>query len=305
MKKIERILAMIVLLLENDVITTSEFSERFDVSKRTVFRDIQTIENAGFPISSSFGRNGGISLIDSFKLRSLSFTETEKQLILDSLTVNEKIIGETHEPSVLKEKVRLLSNHSSDDRSLSLSSPTVHRPAIEKYVLDINKQIRVAMTKKIKAVIKYADGTGEMTTRTVQPHELGLFNGSWFMRAYCELRQAFRFFKVTRIRSFTLTTENFSPKFDSKSDLASSKEFQIKLEFPKSSLGRLFDYYLANEMQILDDKIRVSFSSHSLEEIAAYLLRFHGSVTILAPNELKQEYSQIVKKLNNELNSDI
>lgn len=97
MKKMERTLAIIVLLLENATITTSEIAERFGVSKRTVFRDIQAIENAGFPIQSTYGRNGGVSLINSFKLRSHSFTELEKKLILESLTTNEKIIGEALE----------------------------------------------------------------------------------------------------------------------------------------------------------------------------------------------------------------
>ncbi|MGM0110080.1 helix-turn-helix transcriptional regulator [Enterococcus sp. DIV0187] len=305
MKKIERILAIIVLLLENDVITTSELAEKFDVSKRTIFRDIQTIENAGFPISSSYGRNGGISLIDSFKLRSLSFTEVEKKLILDSLVINEKIIGETIEPSVLKEKVRLLANVSLEDQSLSLGSPTVHRAAIEHHIYAINKQIRQAMNQKLKAVITYIDGQGEQTTRTVEPHELGLFNGSWFLRAYCEKRQAFRFFKVTRIISFALTSEKFNLRIDDKVDLTPSKEFQIKLEFKKVMLGKLYDYYLDDELQIFEDKIRVHFSSSSIEETATYLLRFHGNVVILEPDELKQEYTRIIQKINNSLNDDI
>ncbi|KAF1297859.1 hypothetical protein BAU15_08110 [Enterococcus sp. JM4C] len=305
MKKIERILAVIVLLLENDVITTSELAERFDVSKRTVFRDIQTIENAGFPISSSYGRNGGISLIDSFKLRSLSLTEVEKKLILDSLAINEKIIGETLEPSVLKEKVRLLANAALEDQSLSLGSPTVHRPVIEHHIYAINKQIRKSLNEKLKAVITYIDGQGDQTTRTVHPHELGLFNGSWFLRAYCEKRQAFRFFKVTRIRSFVSTSENFNLRFDDKADLAPSKEFQIKLEFKRSMLGKLYDYYIEEELQIIEDKIHVHFSSSSIEETATYLLRFQGNVTILEPDELKQQYTRIIQKINNSLNDDI
>lgn len=305
MKKIKRILAIIVLLLENDVIATSELSERFDVSKRTVFRDIQTIENAGFPISSSYGRNGGISLIDSFKLRSLSFTEIEKKLILESLTINEKIIGETLEPSVLKEKVRLLANASLESKTLSLGSPTVHRPAVERYIYDINKQIRKAINEKLKAVIIYIDGQGERTTRTVEPHELGLFNGSWFLRAYCEKRKAFRFFKITRIRSFVLTSEKFNLRIDEKVDLTPSKEFQIKLEFKKVMLGKLYDCYLEDELQILEDRILVHFSSSSIEETATYLLRFHGNVAILEPDELKLEYTRIVQKINNSLNDDI
>lgn len=296
MKKIERLLAMIVLLLEKESITSSELAKKFAVTKRTIFRDIQTIEQAGFPITSSYGRNGGISLIDSFKLRTLSFTETEKQLILDALTMNEQLVGEALELSVLKEKVQLLAEHSSHDKTLSMSSPTVHRPSIEKYIFEINKQIRIAMNKKLKITISYVDSSGKFTTRTIAPHKLGFFNGSWFLRGYCELRQAFRFFKVTRIRTIFLTSETFLPKVDSQTDFVSSKEYKITVSFAKNELGRLFDYYLEDELEILENSVLIRFSACDLEEISNFLLRFHGNVTILEPDELKHKYSDILKK---------
>lgn len=102
-----------------------------------------------------------------------------------------------------------------------------------------------------------------------------------------------------------MTSEKFNLRIDDKADLAASKEFQIKLEFKKVMLGKLYDYYLDDELQILEDKIRVHFSSSSIEETATYLLRFHGNVVILEPDELKQEYTRIVQKINNSLNDDI
>lgn len=92
MKKIERILAIIVLLLDNEVVSATELAQRFEVTKRTIFRDIETIELAGFPIISQPGRNGGFSLMNSFKLRTYTYNGEEKQDILNALNVKEGIL---------------------------------------------------------------------------------------------------------------------------------------------------------------------------------------------------------------------
>lgn len=89
MKKIERILSIIVLLLENEVIPATQLATRFNVTKRTIFRDIETIEMAGFPIVSFIGRKGGYSLLNSFKLRTYTYTDAEKQDILSALQMKE------------------------------------------------------------------------------------------------------------------------------------------------------------------------------------------------------------------------
>lgn len=93
MKKIERILAIIVLLLENEIVSTAQLAQRFEVTKRTIFRDIETIELAGFPIISHPGRKGGFSLVDSFKLQTYTYSGEEKQDILNALNIKEGLFG--------------------------------------------------------------------------------------------------------------------------------------------------------------------------------------------------------------------
>lgn len=298
MKKMERILAIVIMLLDREIVTTTELAEQFNVTTRTIFRDIETIEYAGFPIVSQTGRNGGISLMNSFKLRSLTFTEDEKKVIIEALTIKEHLIGKSIEPSVIKEKIQILLESSSIIRpNISVSYASIHPPAIEQLVSSRNKIIEQAMLNKLKLKIHYIDGKGEDTTRIVWPHELGMFNGSWFMKAFCEARQDFRVFKVTRIRKLTILADIFIPRPIDLGEWATIRAKWVKLEFSKTALGQIYDFYTEDEIQVLDETVMVTFNSQNLSNTAAYLLGYGEKVTILEPEELITEYQELVKNL--------
>lgn len=294
----ERILAIIIMLLDREIVTTTELAEQFNVTTRTIFRDIETIEYAGFPIVSQTGRNGVISLMNSFKLRSLTFTEDEKKVIIEALTIKEHLIGKSIEPSVIKEKIQILLESSSIIRpNISVSYASIHPPAIEQLVSSRNKIIEQAMLNKLKLKIHYIDGKGEDTTRIVWPHELGMFNGSWFMKAFCEARQDFRVFKVTRIRKLTILADIFIPRPIDLGEWATIRAKWVKLEFSKTALGQIYDFYTEDEIQVLDETVMVTFNSQNLSNTAAYLLGYGEKVTILEPEELITEYQELVKNL--------
>lgn len=77
--KIERLLSIIILLLDKQIISANTLAKNFEVSKRTIYRDIETLEYAGFPIISYPGINGGFGLLDTFKIHSFTFSDYEKQ----------------------------------------------------------------------------------------------------------------------------------------------------------------------------------------------------------------------------------
>lgn len=298
MKKIERILAIIILLLDRDTITTTELAEQFNVTKRTIFRDIETIELAGFPIIAKSGRHGGFSLMDSFKLRVLTFTKEEKELILKALTIKERLVGNPHDSTVIKEKIAtLLDTSSTAPHPISLSSPTIHRPIVETYIKSLSPLITAAIEKKTKLAIAYIDGGGQKTARIIWPHDLGFFNGSWFLQAFCETRQALRFFKLTRIRDITLLTDTFDPLLINEADWATVKKERITLEFTRRSLGKVYDFFVEEEIHVLPDNVLVTYSAYSLNDVASYLLGFGSDVTILAPKELITEHRRLINDL--------
>lgn len=299
MKKIEWILAIIIPLLDHQLLMTTELAKRFEVSKRTIFRDMETIEQAGFPISSLPGRQGGFLLIDSIKLHSLTYTEEEKKKVLTALKLQENLIGTQQTQSGIKEKISLLlQDPTTLATTVSIDSPTVHRAIVEKAVYKKNSLIESALSQNLKVKIQYIDGNGQFTTRIVLPHELILFNGSWFMYAFCESRQDFRFFKVTRIRQLEILTESFMPFTDLTKKWPAINQQTVKLQFPRESLGRLYDYYTDKEIDVTDDHVIVTFLSTSLSKVARYLLGFGSNVSILEPKDLVEEHQRLIKELS-------
>ncbi|WP_207695195.1 hypothetical protein DOK67_0001269 [Enterococcus sp. DIV0212c] len=301
MKKIERILAMIVLLLDNEVVSTAQLAQRFDVSKRTIFRDIETIELAGFPIISYAGRNGGFSLVNSFKLRTYTYSGEEKQDIINALNVKESLFGSVDQKNMIKEKIELMQGATNKEKKLkksfSFESPTMHRLEIEIETKKKINHINLALKQNNKLVINYVDNKGEYTQRTIHPYELMLMNGSWYIFSYCETRAAFRYFKVTRIRQLTIQATTFEPVAYSNKKQIETEEKLIHLRFRKEDLGKLYDYYTEDEMQVTETHIDVRVYTVQRKTIVPFLLMFGNGVNVIAPDELKEMHKEAIIRL--------
>ncbi|MGX7263460.1 helix-turn-helix transcriptional regulator [Enterococcus crotali] len=302
MKKIERILAIIVLLLENEIVSTAQLAQRFEVTKRTIFRDIETIELAGFPIVSHSGRNGGFSLVDSFKLRTYTYSGKEKQDILNALNVKEGLFGISDQQNTIKEKITQMqekTNQAENPKShFSFESPTMHRPEIEAETKRKINNINMALKKNRKLTIDYVDNKGDHTQRTIRPYELMLMNGSWYIYSYCEEREAFRYFKVTRIRQLTIQKIPFEPVAYSNRRLIERDGEIIQLRFKKEDLGKLYDYYTEDEIEVKADHVDVSIYANQQKTILPFLLMFGNGAKVIAPVELQELHKQEIVKLS-------
>lgn len=301
MKKIERILAIIVLLLDHEIVSTAQLAERFDVTKRTIFRDIETIESAGFPIVSHPGRKGGFSLISSFKLRTYTYSSEEKQAMINALDITEGLFGTLDRQSLLKEKISLMQNENKSFKqaktSFSFDSPSLHRPEIEAETKEKMNQINRALKKRQQLIIEYVDNKGERTKRTIHPYEMMLMNGSWYLYSYCEVRKAFRYFKVTRIREILIQAETFELLDYSNEKQVEENGDLIRLRFKKEILGRLYDYYTESEIQVADTHVDVTIYANQQATILPFLLMFGDGVKVISPVELKERHKQEIFKL--------
>ncbi|MDA9471313.1 helix-turn-helix transcriptional regulator [Enterococcus sp. 5H] len=302
MKKIERILAIIVLLLDNEVVSATQLAQRFEVTKRTIFRDIETIELAGFPIISQPGRNGGFSLMNSFKLRTYTYNGEEKQDILNALNVKEGLFGLFDQKSTIKEKISALqvadNQQKHPQQRFSFASPTMHRHEIEVETKLKIDRINATLKENRKLKITYVDNKGEFTHRMIHPYELMLMNGSWYIYSYCETREDFRYFKVTRIRQLETQQTTFLPSNYTEKTITREKDEHIHLRFKKEDLGKLYDYYTDDEIEISESYINVHISTSQQQTILAFLLMFGDSVTVISPETLKKLHIQEIKKLN-------
>lgn len=296
--RIERLFNILLYLLNHQKVTAAQLSEVFQVSKRTIYRDIDTLSPSGVPLFTVLGVNGGIQLMENYRLNRFTFSESEKNILIQSLNTQHTLI-ETDKATELVYKINLLQEGEQTSAfQVNFTEATLHRGSIERDVQNKLSAIQTAMSVGEKIQINYIAGDGTTTKRIVQPLELLLKDGSWYLSAYCELRKSQRLFKLTRIRSFDhLPLKN---DYLSKDDLMveTPNLTTIELQFEKNQLGKLYDYFLEKEMSLCDTCINVRFKYDSRKNILPFLLMFGSNVKVIAPIALKNSYQDEVKKMN-------
>lgn len=296
--KLERILAILVMVLERKVLA-SELAEKFEVSTRTIYRDMETLLYAGFPVVSLPGKNGGFTMLDTYKLATFTFSEAEKQILLEALEArSEFMLNDSQE--TLREKITLLQTEKPASNHIFFDSATQHRRQIEAEVKRKIAYIQKAFTTNKQLKISYIAMSGTETEREISPQKLNLMDGSWYLEAYCHKRAAVRHFKVTRITALKEIDKAIMEIVETKYQPGEME--RIVLEFPKNQLGKLLDYFLWEEMEIEEDFARVTFLYDLERQIIPFLLMFGSAVKILEPASLQKDYKAEVEKLYFNLN---
>ncbi|MBC2192976.1 YafY family transcriptional regulator [Listeria sp. FSL L7-0229] len=296
--KLERILAILVMILERKVLA-SELAEKFEVSTRTIYRDMETLLYAGFPVVSLPGKNGGFTMLDTYKLATFTFSEVEKQILLEALEArSEFMLNDSQE--TLREKITLLQTDKPASNHIFFDSATQHRRQIEAEVKRKIAYIQKAFTTNKQLKISYIAMSGTETEREISPQKLNLMDGSWYLEAYCHKRAAVRHFKLTRITALKEIDRAIMEIAETKYQPGEME--RIVLEFPKNQLGKLLDYFLWEEMETGEDYVRVTFLYDLERQIIPFLLMFGSAVKILEPASLQKEYRAEVEKLYFNLN---
>lgn len=215
MNRLTRITAILIQLQSKKIITAKEIAERFEVSLRTIYRDIKTLQDAGVPIGSQNGT--GYFIVDGYRLPPISLTEEEA----NSLIISEAFIKKQGDKSLSKnfhsllikikatlknfqkEKVELLSS-----RTLSFNKGNIIE---SNWLSDIQKSI----SSKSQLNITYKSiSKEELTNRTIEPQAVYFTNNVWVVIAFCHLRDGIREFRLDRIRSLNPTFIPFEKLLD-------------------------------------------------------------------------------------------
>ncbi|MEK4487283.1 YafY family protein [Psychrobacillus sp. FSL H8-0484] len=299
--KIERLLSILVVLLNNEIVSADELAKKFEVSKRTIYRDIESLALANLPVVTFHGRNGGVGLMASYKMDRYLFSDEEKQKIIEALKIQTSMVHE--DSQMLIDKLESLRGINNMSEHFSFYSPTIHRKEIEQNLQDKLILLKQAIALNRKLHIEYVSQSGEITHRVISPYKIVLNGGSWYLEAYCEKRNDRRLFKLTRIRNYTLLDEEFAVANVEEIDLAPSCEI-AELVFQRDQLGKLYDFFLEDEITIHENYIKVIFSFDNNRNLLPFLFMFSSSVEIIKPESLKRNYYNELNKIYNKLNSD-
>lgn len=201
---INRLLSIIYILMNKGTVTAAELAERFEVSVRTIYRDIESLSMAGIPVYTTKGRNGGIRLTEQFVLNKMLVSKKEQQQILAAL-YSLKETGAQEEEAILGKLGDFFMEKPESWVAIDFSDWSGTRK-------ELFNQIRDAILNRHVMRFDYYGQYGGMTHRCVEPIQLLFKEYTWYVRAYCRTKQDMRLFKVMRMKRIEVLDETFPPK---------------------------------------------------------------------------------------------
>lgn len=287
--KIDRLIGIITILLQKDKVTAPELAERFEVSRRTINRDIEDISKAGIPIVTTQGSGGGISILDSYKMDKTLLNDDELQAIFSGL----KGIDSISKTSYFTKMIEKLSGKNNriqvDDSVIIDLSSHYQKPLTQK--IDVIKNA-IHIRKCLSFRYYYEKGESE---RCIEPYRLIFKWSSWYVFGYCLDRQAYRLFKLNRLWNISVLDKEFIPReipenelqFD---DYFSSKTIHLKAVFSKSEKYRLIEEYGVNCYSYTDNgELLLERNFASYDNMRSWIFSFGDKVTILEPQQLCED----------------
>lgn len=290
---------IVYYLLEKRHATAAELARKFEVSVRTIYRDIDALSGAGIPVYAETGRNGGIYLMDKFVLDKAVLSETEQQEILTALQ-SLNVTNSINNSATLGKLSALFNVGSQDWIEVDFSRWGNKNNDNEKFELF---KLAVINHKCIK--ITYAGSSGIVGERIIEPLKLMYKSRSWYLKAFCTKRQEHRLFKLTRILDFEVLDENFIPHSfpESEHTAIQLQNEMITLRFPKELTYRVYDEFDRDEVEIRENgDLIVKTDMPQDSWLIGYIFSFGAQVEIMEPANLRKVVAQKAKeiyKINN------
>ena len=288
-------------MMRQGTVTAAELAERFEVSVRTIYRDMDTLSAAGIPIYAKKGKNGGICLTEQFVLNKMLLTKDEQQEILSGLVSLRETKAEAGE-NILQKLGEFFRTDPVDWLAIDLSDWSGSR-------VQLYDNIKNAILSRRLLQFDYYGKNGQMRRRTVEPVKLLFKEYTWYLKAYCRERKDWRLFKLFRIKRLSVQEETFVPRAEciSQEDAQQGHEIQMDLNMnmtvvdvriDKREAYRVYDRFEEEEIEVLPDgNFMVHFHLTMDDWGYGVLLSFGPSAEVLAPEAVRQEMKRRVQQM--------
>lgn len=292
--KIDRLIGILSILLQQEKITAPELAKKFEVSRRTINRDIENLCKAGIPIVTKQGQNGGISIIDGYKIDKTLLTSSDMQAILSGLGSLDSVSG-TNQVSILMEKLGA-SNFISGNPNILIDLSSWYKDSLSPKIEHIKK----AIEQNRLISFMYYSPKGE-SSRIIEPYYLVFRWSSWYVWGYCRKRDDYRLFKLNRMTNLK-TKEIFEKRVVPTPDLSTEKIFNHKYEIQAiikpEYRWRLIDEYGLESFTVMPDgNLLFSFMFTDEQSIINWILSFNGGAELIYPDNLRK----VLKKLGQQI----
>lgn len=290
--QMNRLFEIIYLLLNKEAMTAKAFAEHFEVSQRTIYRDVELLSAAGIPIYMTKGKGGGIALMPHFVLNKTVLTDSEKADILSALQAVDAVSLEQTNTAIRKLS-SIFGSRGDEWLEVDFSDWSNGEEEAATFA-----SLKAAILGKKPVAFLYHSGEGSVR-RTVEPLKLCFKGQSWYLYAYCRLREDHRFFKLRRIRELVLLEEHFERTAPAKL-FESGKVFQddfvtITLKIAKEMAYRVYDEFPNHEPQP-NGSFVVELTMPRGDWVYQYLASFGEHCEVLSPADVRLQIRDKLQK---------
>ncbi len=279
-----RLFEIVYILMQKKKVTAKELADRFEVSTRTIYRDIERLSRANIPVYMAKGKEGGIGLLDEYVLNKTILSEEEQNQILFALQGMKKVRGKD-EKDILEKLSIVFNKEINDWIRIDFSNWSKGNGQENRFEL-----VKSAILKEKIIEFTYYNSNGEVSKRKVEPLQIWFKDKSWYLIAYCKMKQDYRIFKIARIKEIKILEEHFErelPK-EKKEEKHNFKNILLELEISKEMTYRVYDEFENSEISKKEDGnfiVKVEYPEN--EWVYGYILSFGEHIKVLSPNSAK------------------
>ena len=302
--KFEIMIGILFELLSKRKVKATYLSEKYGVSVRSIYRYVNELEYAGVPLYTTRGNNGGISIVDTYRISSTFMTVSEFEQTINALTSIEKNIPN----NILNSAINKLKSASKNGYSeLNLTSGNLIIDAgpwgdTNGYKSKLSV-IQKAIEDNLVLSISYHDRNGDVTVRNIEPHLILFKQGLWYCYAFCQLRNEFRFFKTGRIEHATITNQKFVRRKINQEDMPlnfwqnSVTAEPVTMQINKEVLSDVEEWLGIENVSKVNDKFIATASLPYDSGLISKIISYGNNVKILEPKKLKEEIKKKAQEI--------
>ena len=297
--KLNRLLEIVHILMHKESVTAPFLVDKFNVSKRTIYRDIDTLSLSGIPVYTEQGKGGGISLLPEYVLNKTLLSEQEQNEILTALHGLSKIKAE--ETDQVLQKISVFFNKSAVDwLEVDFSDWGSENNAT------IFSDFKTAILQRKVVTFDYYNRYGQKTFRRIEPMKLWYKSHSWYIKGFCLVKNEPRLYKMTRVENLVITDEVYEIKdIDDSSDfdgkyLNSEQLTTYRFHIAPEMAYRVFDFFHENNVERMTDGsfiVKVTWSEDNW--VYGFILSFGEYIEVLEPEHLRKIIMEKSQKISN------
>ena len=294
--KTDRLVSMIFLLMKKKKISARELADYYDCSVRTIYRDMETLENAGVPIVSYRGTEGGFELIEGYRIEKPFLTSQEASMVLGLIQGISRVVDDVEVENIATKMDGAdvtFSNLYFDMKGWGMSDD----------FKDKANRVNQAITHRKVLNIEYFSSYLHSSNRKIYPLKIIIKGSQWYLHAFCTLKKDYRLFKITRIKSLQMTDELFDPSqfkltLEQEDEWADTTETPLILKFDKNIYSSFKDFFLEeNITEYTGEHFIVSVQFPIDNWVKSMILSFGDMVEVIEPEFLRKEIKKTAQNI--------